>query len=564
MKKTQVELQFNPFVSSVMGNPWKSTAVPDVRSINERTFGGLLSLINNIPHCPELAAVVIGETGYGKTHFIKRLITEPNLVFVYVHPLKDPHSCCASLLEAAVLNLCAPPPGLPRRGKWTRLDLMIAHVLKNTMLHYAEQNRNRVDQKTKDVLQKIKNDPLLLLTLKNPDKWSRVLEATKELLLNSGFPLDDVSEMVLHALFQYVDESKRKTVRTMLSGYIPEDADCQSLGIKFREGEFSIGAQENRALKILRAIGILLNHYCPMIICFDQLDNLTTPEQVEAFGSLINFIVNETLNILPVAFIRPGLLTKDTWANCLDKAANERLQSHKFFLESLDLEDKIEIVRQRLIWAGGGFQNEIDSLLSSCKREIEKVLLSDEASPRQVIRTANSLVEKLHYPAPLNLVEVAIKQGTGPVSSPVEHPSDVLRVFFEEEREKIIYNKNVEPIRKETIIEALHLYFANRGPATPYQVTKLAEDAKIGLTIKIQSSGPGSAPKTIDFLMETTVNGTSLIGAFKRLRSRITAGTATCSFFLRDSRAQIPTKPGGMPKTVAERDEFLKAGGAVG
>ncbi|MBF0527198.1 MAG: hypothetical protein HQK56_19120 [Deltaproteobacteria bacterium] len=247
----------------------------------------------------------------------------------------------------------------------------------------------------------------------------------------------------------------------------------------------------------------------------------------------------------------------------MDKGAKERLLSKVFTLESLDLEQKMEIVRQRLIWAGGGFQNEIDGLLSSCKREIEEVLLKDEASPRQVIRAVNSLVEKLNYPASLNLVEAAIKQGTGSMSLPVERPTDVLKSFFEEEREKIIYSKFSEPIRKETIIEALHLYFANRGPATPYQVAKLTEDAKIGLTIKIQSSGPGSTPKTIDFLMETTVNGTSLIGAFKRLRNRITAGTATCSFFLRDYRTQIPTKIGGMPKTVAERDEFIKAGGVL-
>ncbi|MBF0477116.1 MAG: hypothetical protein HQK59_15095 [Deltaproteobacteria bacterium] len=136
----------------------------------------------------------------------------------------------------------------------------------------------------------------------------------------------------------------------------------------------------------------------------------------------------------------------------------------------------------------------------------------------------------------------------------------LLKEFFNAEREKIIYNKNVEPIRKETIIEALRLYFANRGPATPYQVAKLTEDAKIGLTIKIQSSGPGSTPKTIDFLMETTPNATSLIRAFRRLHTRISGEHAVCSFFLRDARARI--KP-SMKKTVEELSIFTKAGGVL-
>ena len=66
----------NPFVSSSVGDPMKNR-YPDVASINETAFKGLVQLIEQKIRTPDLpcAGMVFGETGSGKTHLISRTLT---------------------------------------------------------------------------------------------------------------------------------------------------------------------------------------------------------------------------------------------------------------------------------------------------------------------------------------------------------------------------------------------------------------------------------------------------------------------------------------------------------
>ena len=91
---------FNPFADVAVGNPWKSSE-PDVGTINSEAYNALLGLVKQIGATPNLAALVLGMAGGGKTHLIKRLIFAHDVeaVFVYVHPLKDHNRIFTSLME---------------------------------------------------------------------------------------------------------------------------------------------------------------------------------------------------------------------------------------------------------------------------------------------------------------------------------------------------------------------------------------------------------------------------------------------------------------------------------
>src|SRR4030042_2994569 len=102
---------FNPFADVAVGNPWKSKE-PDVETVNSEAYNGLLGLLRQLGKTPNLAALVLGMAGGGKTHLINRLISAHavEVVFVYVHPLRDHNRIFTSLMEQVASNLEARPP----------------------------------------------------------------------------------------------------------------------------------------------------------------------------------------------------------------------------------------------------------------------------------------------------------------------------------------------------------------------------------------------------------------------------------------------------------------------
>src|SRR5208283_757091 len=103
-------LPFDPFAARAVGDPWRSNE-PDIASINSKPFQKILGLLAQIQNTREIAALVLGEAGSGKTHLIKRLMNEQNLnlIFVYVHPLRNHRTMFSNLLERVLANLdCIP------------------------------------------------------------------------------------------------------------------------------------------------------------------------------------------------------------------------------------------------------------------------------------------------------------------------------------------------------------------------------------------------------------------------------------------------------------------------
>ncbi|MDR1650081.1 MAG: ATP-binding protein, partial [Synergistaceae bacterium] len=101
----------NPFFSGIASDPWDNSD-PDVPSLNQEAYRHLCELVLAKSRNPNgaLAGLVLGETGMGKTHLLKRLLryirrNGIETVFVSVHPLRDPLRPMRHLLREIALDL---------------------------------------------------------------------------------------------------------------------------------------------------------------------------------------------------------------------------------------------------------------------------------------------------------------------------------------------------------------------------------------------------------------------------------------------------------------------------
>jgi hypothetical protein len=539
MKGSDPELPFNPFVDIAVGNPWKS-AEPDVRSINSRAYEGLLRLIKQLRKTPNLAALVLGSAGSGKTHLIKRLLQshDVDVLFVYVHPMKDHKRVFTTLMEHVSANLAALSPWIDESLHVTQIDLMVANVVTAGFENYLSLNP---DDPGKIYLKTVKKDPLKILSFRKSPKWNVLLGNTQDFLKDRPSFHSVTAQRVLRAIFQYLDKSKREAVCTFLSGTIPDQGECEALGFTYSEGDWSIEAQEQRSKDILRTIGGLLEFYRPIVLCFDQLDSIDSPELIRATGTLFMDIVNEVENVLPVGFVRP-----DNWDNrfkkYLDTSAEHRMTSQTFSLIGCDIEQGLDIVKERLAWAFQPASIVPSDPFFPLDRAILEKRLKGITNPRDVLSIANNL---------LSLGERRIS---------LENPSEVVKKEFESQRKKLLTSGEQEPLRQDTVVAALRLYFENQKGRHGYQTTDVEV---LGGDIRLRTKPTNRAlqERIVEIRVETAAHWNPLGKSLAKLKASIETHLSHFVFFVRDVRCPIPPKKGAMPRTVEKLREFESAGG---
>lgn len=543
MKPELPELPFDPFAARAVGDPWRSPE-PDVANINARPFRGILKLLGQIGKTQQAAALVLGEAGSGKTHLIKRLMSEQDLrlIFVYIHPMRDGCTMFSNLMERVLTNLDCPPPGSQGPQAVTQLDNIVANIIVAAMDDYrrVRPDNVKIPSKTWDTITK---DPAYIFKYKGKsDTWHNVIKKTGEFLARK-IPKDRISKMVLKCLFQYLDKAKRDAVRLFLSGYVPDEDDAKMLGLTFAEIDHTVAAQEDRSKNILKAIGRLLGFYRPMILCFDQLENLDSPSLVNAFGRLVSEIVNETENILPVSFMRPDTLESRFASGECDKAALDRLKSNIFVLEGCNVDQALEMVKVRLAWAFDGCPTPVPHQLYPFQEgRLRSEILKDGNTPRQILTRASKMVGTAFEP---------------------EDPLDIVQQCFAAEREKLLAGGRPEPFSKQTVLEAILLYFQNRSEDLPYRVTEIQTDTGVDLHLQIARSGMEAQTLYLDLQVETATHGRTLIRILNNLMQRMNSGNADLSFFVRDACSPIPPGPGKMPMTAQTLQAFQNTVGGT-
>jgi len=239
--------------------------------------------------------------------------------------------------------------------------------------------------------------------------------------------------------------------------------------------------------------------------------------------------------------MRPDTLESNFSEDKLDKAARDRLTSKVIALEGCNLEQALEIIKARLDWAFmGSTQSRPNPFYPFQEEVLRKEILNDGNTPRLILTKASKLMGRRFIP---------------------EDPIMIVQECFHSEREQLLGGANKEPFAKDTVIEALGLYFANRDNNSQYEVVELGQDRTVDLRLEIRVLAKNSEKRRLDMAVESATHGRTLIKNLGNLIDRIQDQDTDMVIFLRDARNQIPPSPGKMPKTAEQLTKFERIGG---
>jgi len=422
--------QKNPFISSSIGDPWDDSFT-DVPSINQDVYQSILDLIHEKNKKPSLpcAALICGEVGSGKTHFIGRLLRQSNqtdclFYIAYIQPIEDPDRTFSYLLRELINNLCHPI----LNTNTTPLDRLVDQVVKSamtsqdtcmtkskkldlrsTVIQLKNDTKRLIHSGTQKDFNRLKNNLKNFLRQKHPNT---IPKKTSIEIMRNRFP--GISKSFFKVLFQYNQSLRKNAAISWLKGLRLDDEDTALLAVPDRN-RLSDKALEEESRLIIDAIGQLLSCYgWTLLVCFDRLENLETNEQIHSLGKMIEFIVDTSRAMLPITFIR-GSEWQDKFKISLNQHVVTRLETNEYQLKGCVLNDSKAILKKRLSFLthDTDFPFSDDMLAQMYKETIY--------FPRQVIITANRKLKEQFEPSDIN----ASKNNSTQATSEID-----LHVFF--------------------------------------------------------------------------------------------------------------------------------------
>ncbi|MCL1941667.1 MAG: hypothetical protein FWG09_06965 [Synergistaceae bacterium] len=491
----------NPFFSGTAIDPWENDD-PDVVSLNQGAYEHICGLIRDASLNPHnaLAGLVLGESGMGKTHFLKRLLnyTRQNditAVFASIGQLLDPQRPMRHLLNEIMNNLAKGESPSGTNEKISQLELLIAKIM-------YEYNKN------------------------NPEPeglGSKILQVIASFILPKSFHRSSqynafahyfqrscvgVNENLLKAIFYYYrDPYKQDLILNWLKGRLHED-HVSVMNFPDRETMDNF-ALEQEAHDIIVSLGMLLK-YCgmSMVICFDQLDAMKDQRLIDAFGHAVQVLVNEVKSMLPLVFIRT-----DTWTqrfSKLDPAVIGRLTGNIIRLWGCTVHQARELIKARI---GHRFKNSgAEEKFQWLMKQLDGKLKEND-SPREVIYLANCAITQV----PDEVTE-----------------DDVIRVFndeYEQKRDEAARNFGKWQLDQDHMLLVLLTYLKSRPE---YDALKPGPDKYITLTGRRRELNG----EEIDcaFIINTTVNNKTVQASFDRGVKFLRAYPNGHCFYISDER----------------------------
>ncbi|MDM8522670.1 hypothetical protein QUF80_04790 [Desulfococcaceae bacterium HSG8] len=512
----------NPFTSSSAGDPWERK-YPDVEDVNKTAFEGLRQLIQQKAADPSenLAGIVLGDAGEGKTHLIGRILeygrrTGTPFSFAYIQPIEDPEQTYRYLLREVIVNLCYPVnPSL----NTTYLDRILANIFKDGL---EKKFRSSKTEKHIRLLDKLREDPISVF--REDIITSAALEYIEKESLNfmmgehPKFP-----DNFLKILFQYRIPGKKAASVKWLKGSIIDDEDALLLGVRGRQDRTD-ASLEQEARDILDALGVLMARYGqPMVICFDRLENLETDEQIRAFGKMVESLVDTAKAMLPIAFVRWGLW-EEKFRIKLNQHVIDRLESNELKLKrGCTVEQALDIIRNRLAFA---CENKEDDLFPFDRDQLIHMFEGEVESPREVIKQANKLLREI----------VGKKQS---------EPSIVkqLQEEFESQYQTILADFDRYAPDRGRLRRALKLYLNNTPPETGFEIVDLLKPHRnkyIDFECRIKFS-ESSVPAI--FIIDMELHHRSVGASLKRGSDFLGKNNEGKAIYIRDQRCVIPSLP---------------------
>ncbi|MDR1875594.1 MAG: ATP-binding protein [Synergistaceae bacterium] len=485
MSPADIQEQFfqdNPFSSGIAREPWDNDD-PDVLSLHQSAYEHVCRLIQAKNQNPQaaLAGLILGESGSGKTHFLKRLLdyTQRNdipAIFVSVKPLLNPKKPMRHLLREIAVNLervqipkekMEYPPAEKRKGM-LQFEYFVTKMLQ----------RYREDKPGPDLQGGISHLKSLYRKMLQRYRKDKPEFDLQEAIAHFKTLYPGINENLLRAIFTYGDSSRQRLILTWLEGR--DDEDHVSI-LKFPDREAMDDADlEEDAHDIILSLGMLLE-YCgmTMVICFDQLDSMREQNLIVAFGDILHLLVNES-SMLPLAFIR-----QNTWVqrfSLLDTAVIQRLSNNIDLLEGCTILQAQELLKAR-IESRPGFRDSVEEKFQWLMDRMG-AKLKEGYMPRRVIELANDAVLHSYETGPSETGHGAISE----TNVPVPREPDIVAFFAKEysrERDKVVGDFSVWPPDAERLLKTLRVYLESRAE---YDALQPGEDRFVALTGKYRNT----------------------------------------------------------------------------
>ena len=391
----------NPFIYGAAAEPWHNSS-PDVVTINRQAFEDVLNLIKSKADAPKepLAGTVLGEAGEGKTHLLRRILlaceqsASPTL-FVFVKPWINSKQPFQHLLREMVFSLAEKNYSYGE-DRFSQFERLVAEIIRDYVRYRVTQDPRDATSNNRAFLEQFNANVFHVFTRGVNPAVMEIIEKKAVNYVHNQVPR--TSREFLKVVFQYKDMEKRGLVVDWLQGKEIDEEDYETLGVPSRE-KYSDEKIEQQAQEIILTLGILFSRYrLPTVICFDQLDSLTEPEQIVGFGKMIDLLVNHAENILPLAFIR-----EVTWhgrfKKHLDDATFSRLKTNTPVLSSPTKDEAKELVSRRIEQTFGQKNDEVFAINNWLLPLLEKRLQpSAYNSAREVIQFANEIIRGVSEP----------------------------------------------------------------------------------------------------------------------------------------------------------------------
>lgn len=194
-----------------------------------KAFDGICSLLSQKAQSPadNLAGMVLGETGSGKTHLIARILdhtksTRPPVSFAYIHPIEDPEQCYRYLLREVVVNLLH---AVDHASRLTQIERLLAAMIRQ-YLEKGWETRDRGQQKK--ILTLIDEKPSAAFQVTVKHDRAALIERVIRYLLNE---LPNLNKLFLRVLFQYRSDETRSAAAEWLKGEVIDTDDAALLGV---------------------------------------------------------------------------------------------------------------------------------------------------------------------------------------------------------------------------------------------------------------------------------------------------------------------------------------------
>lgn len=352
----------NPFSSPASPLPWVNTN-PDLQNLNRQTSDRIEQLIRKKrlePSVP-LAGLIRGEAGSGKTHMLTRILRRLRnnaqlAVFTAVKAFHNPQSVTQNIFSEIFSSL-----KLPHSNGRSQFDVVMSEFM-NT---YRERRHN-------DGFDSTENLDLRSYIRKDIPELSR--NFLKCILLYMSAKDENVKIDILEWLREGLD-----------------DEDSLRLGLPSRNTEaMNPSEREQDAANVLSSLGHVLSYArVPLVLCFDQLDNMKDePEArklITAWGNSVALLMNDLPGIIPLCFVRAAIWNQ-IFVPVLDEAVEQRISSNNMQMYSCTVEQAKQLVHDRIKAAFSDDAEEIYGWLSS------RLNITQEYSPRQVIEIANRVI----------------------------------------------------------------------------------------------------------------------------------------------------------------------------